>query len=217
MEHDRELRNFLVRSTSELNLLLTEEQIEQFMLYLAQLLQWNRTTNLTSITDPYLVISKHFVDSLTALVAVDLPLGTGIIDVGAGAGFPGIPLKIVRNDLQLVLLEPVQKKCSFLHSIVGSLKLEKVSVFSGTLRQYVAQEHPLAADLIVVRALRFDEIEEQAFLGLKPSGKVVLYRTEKMETRLQYTRFNVQSEKSFSLPKGHGTRVISILSRSVPA
>src|SRR5207249_151424 len=114
------------------------------------------------------------------LAVAHFPSQSMLTDVGAGAGFPGIPLKIARNDLHLALVEPVQKKCSFLHSIVGSLKLPNVSIFSGTLQQYLDQKHPLS-DLMVVRALRFDEVGEQAFIGLKPGGKAILYRTEKME------------------------------------
>jgi len=214
VEHERELRQFLARSTSELDLSLTQEQIEQFMLYLTQLLQWNRTTNLTSITDPYEIISKHFVDSLTALTVAHFPSQSILTDVGAGAGFPGIPLKIVRTDLHLVLVEPVQKKSSFLRTIVGSLKLPTVSIFNGTLRQYLDQEHP-PCDLMVLRALRFDEIEEEAFIGLKPGGKAILYRTEKMKMLSTDTRFRVESEKTFSLPMGYGNRVISVLNRAV--
>jgi 16S rRNA (guanine527-N7)-methyltransferase len=216
VEHERELRKLLIRSTSELNLTLTEAQIEQFMFYLAQLLQWNRTTNLTSITEPSEVISKHFVDSLTAMAAVDFPLGAVVTDVGAGAGFPGLPLKLVRDDLQLVLIEPVQKKCSFLRSLVGSLRLQKVSIFSGTLQQYIDQEHMLS-DLMVTRALRFDDIEEQVCRLLRPTGKAILYRTEKMRIHSQDSRFKVQSEKTFSLPMNHGNRVIAVLDRAVPA
>lgn len=217
MERERELREFLVCATSELHLSLTEVQIGQFLLHLSQLLQWNRTTNLTSITDPYEVISKHFVDSLTALVAADFPSQGTVIDVGTGAGFPGIPLKILRSDLQLALLEPVQKKCSFLHSIVGSLKLQNVSIFSGALKQYIAQKEYLLGDLMVVRALRFDEIEEQALMALKPAGKVVLYRTEEIGTSASASRFKVESEQCFSLPMNYGSRVITIMAKAVSA
>lgn len=213
MEHERALQQFLARSTSELDLSLTQEQIEQFMLYLTQLLQWNRTTNLTSITDPYEIISKHFIDSLAALTVAHFPSQSILTDVGAGAGFPGIPLKIVRDDLKLVLVEPVQKKGSFLRTIVGSLKLPNVSIFTGTLRQYLDLKYP-PSDLMVLRALRFDEIEDEAFVGLKPGGKAILYRTDKMEMPLTDTRFRIESEKTFSLPRGHGSRVISVLSRA---
>jgi 16S rRNA (guanine527-N7)-methyltransferase len=216
VEHERELRQFLARSTSKLNVDLTSEQIEHFMLYLTQLLQWNRTTNLTSITDPYEIIGKHFVDSLAALDAAHFPPEVILADVGAGAGFPGIPLKIARNDLHLILIEPIQKKCSFLLSIVGSLKLSDVSVFPVTLQQYLDQGH-LLSDFIVVRALRFDEIEEHIVKALKPAGKVILYRTEKVQRDSLDQRFYVDSEKSFSLPRDYGNRVISVLGRSATA
>jgi 16S rRNA (guanine527-N7)-methyltransferase len=216
VEHQCELREFLARSAGELDINLTNEQIEQFMLYLDQLLQWNRTTNLTSITDPYEIIGKHFVDSLVALeVAQFLPHAI-LTDVGAGAGFPGVPLKIVRNDLHLILIEPVQKKCSFLLSIIGTLKLENVSVFTGAFRQYLDQEH-LLSDFLVVRALRFEEIEEQVLSGLKPGGKIILYRTEKLQTDSLDRRLYVETEKSFSLPMDYGSRVISVLGMSATA
>jgi len=216
VEHECQLREFLVCATSQLDLNLTEKQIGQFLIYLSQLLQWNRTTNLTSITDPYEVIAKHFVDSLAGLTAVDFPSKGMVIDVGSGAGFPGIPLKIVRDDLQLVLIEPVQKKCSFLHSIVGSLKLLDVSIFPGTLQQYVAQkQYRHHGDLIVVRAIRFDEIEDQALVALKPKGKVVLYRAEKIGKNHSDGHFKTESERSFSLPRSHGSRVITVMTRAV--
>ena len=217
MEHERQLREFLVRSISELGLDLTEEKIEQFMLYLEQLLQWNKVTNLTSIKDPHEIASKHFIDSLTALAATDFPSHAIVIDVGAGAGFPGIPLKIARSDLELVLVEPTKKKCSFLSSVVGSLKLTDVSIFPGTLQQYVAQTEYIQSDVMVVRALRFDEIEEQAMKVLKKMGKAVLYRADKIRISSVPSGFVIQSEKSFSLPMNHGHRVVSVLTKSINA
>jgi 16S rRNA (guanine527-N7)-methyltransferase len=214
VEQEHQLRDFLVRSAHELGLSLVQEQIDQFMIYLTQLLQWNKVTNLTSITDPYEVISKHFIDSLTALAAMDFPPQAVVIDVGAGAGFPGLPLKIARNDLQLVLVEPTQKKCSFLSSVVGLLKLADVSVFAGTLQQYVARAEYLQGDVVAIRALRFDEVREQANRVLKRVGRVVLYRTEKIERGSVPHGFNVESEKRFALPLSHGDRVISVLSKA---
>ena len=214
MEQEHQLRDFLVRSAHELGLTLAQTQTDQFMIYLAQLLQWNKVTNLTSITDPYEVISKHFIDSLTALAARDFPARAVVIDVGAGAGFPGLPLKIARNDLQLVLIEPTQKKCSFLSSVVGLLKLVDVSVFAGTIQQYVARTEYLHGDVVAIRALRFDEVREQARHVLNRAGRVALYRTEKIGRGSVPDGFKVESEKSFALPMSHGDRVISVLSKS---
>ena len=213
MEHERALREFLVTSTNRLGISLTEHQTSQFLIYLSQLLTWNETINLTSITDPYEIISKHFVDSLTAFAAFKFPTQSVVVDVGSGAGFPGIPLKIVQSDLRLVLVEPSQKKCSFLHSIVGGLKLEKVSIYSGELEQYAAQQPRPLADVILLRALRFDEIAEPAALILKPSGHLLLYRTEKGDERPSQA-FLVESNYSFVLPMNHGNRVVTVLARS---
>ena len=216
MEQERALREFLVTSTKALGISLTELQIRHFLVYLSQLLDWNRTTNLTSITDPFEIISKHFVDSLTALSAFKFPFQSIVVDVGTGAGFPGIPLKIVQNDLRLVLVEPSQKKCSFLYSIVGGLKLEHVSIFSGELKQYVVQRPRPVPDVILLRALRFDEIADLAVLLLKPTGHLLLYRTEKMDAPPPGA-FQVVSNHAFALPMDHGSRVVTVLARSASA
>jgi 16S rRNA (guanine527-N7)-methyltransferase len=216
VEHERALREFLVTSTNGLGINLTDQQSRQFLLHLSHLLTWNRTTNLTSITDPYEIISKHFVDSLTALIAFNFPLQGLVVDVGSGAGFPGIPLKIVRSDLRLVLVEPSQKKSSFLHSVVGALKLEQVSIFSGGLQQYATQEPCPLADVMVVRALRFEEIAEPAALILNPRGHLLLFRTEKADEAVSQA-FRVESNHDFSLPLNHGSRVVTVLSKSAVA
>jgi 16S rRNA (guanine527-N7)-methyltransferase len=213
VEHERALREFLVTSTKGLGISLTEQQTQQFFVYLSQLLTWNRTTNLTSITNPYEVISKHFVDSLTALTAFSFPFQGIVVDVGSGAGFPGIPLKIARRDLRVILVEPSLKKCSFLRSITGALKLEEVSVFTGGLQQYVAQEPHHLADVMVTRALRIDEIAEPAALIIKPTGRLLLYTTEKTGERLSKA-FRVESSHDFALPMNHGDRVVTVLAKA---
>ena len=93
MEHERDLREFLVTSTKGLGISLTEQQTEQFLVYLSQLLEWNKTINLTSITDPFEIISKHFVDSLTALIAYKFPSHSLVMDVGSRGWVSWNPLK----------------------------------------------------------------------------------------------------------------------------
>ena len=216
MEQERALHEFLVASARALDISLTEQQAEQFLVYLSLLLTWNRTTNLTSITDPFEVVSKHFVDSLTALKAFNFPLAGVVIDVGSGAGFPGIPLKLVKNDLRLLLVEPSLKKCAFLRSVLGTLKLDSVSVYSGGLQQYAADESHLLADVIAVRALRLEEIVEAAALILKPNGHLLLYQTEKTAERPSSV-FRLVSHHDFSLPMNHGSRVVTVLTKAATA
>jgi 16S rRNA (guanine527-N7)-methyltransferase len=220
VEQERELRQFLRTAAHSLGLTLTDTQVEQFWTHLAQLLTWNRTTNLTTITDPYEIVGKHFVDSLAALAAVNFPFEGIVVDVGSGAGFPGIPLKIVRPDLRLILIEPSQKKSSFLRAVVGTLRLENVSIFSGTIGEYAAREQQALGDLMVVRALRFDEVSAYASRVLKRMGYVVLYGTDREDTNAvieRYSLFRVQSEYKFSLPRNYGARVLTVLSQAVMA
>jgi 16S rRNA (guanine527-N7)-methyltransferase len=217
VEHESEFFDLLLRSCRQIDLNLTDEQAAKFMIYLSQLLQWNRVTNLTSITDPQKIVIKHFVDSLTALVATAFPSQAVVVDVGAGAGFPGLPLKIVRDDLRLILIEPVKKKCSFLSSVAGLLKLSDVSIFPGSLRQYVDQLKYIDADIMVLRALRFDEIKDQAEVVLNKMGKVILYRTQMIEADSIPRGFMIESQDLFSLPMNQGDRVISVLTKRAQA
>lgn len=217
MEQESSLHEFLVCAADEFGLHLIDKQIEQFMLYLTQLIEWNKITNLTSITEPHEIVIKHFIDSIAILSMTNIPVNACLIDVGAGAGFPGIPIKIARNDISLILIEPVKKKSSFLQSICGQLKLEGVSVFSGTIQQYVAQSVFERADIVTVRALRFKEIVASVSLALKDPGRIFLFRSDKGEAISKLSSVKVMKESRFSLPLNYGSRIITELSISAPS
>ena len=213
MEHKPELLEFTISSVKELGLTIGDGQAQQFVRYLAHLIEWNRTINLTAIIDPKEIIIKHFVDSLTALVATSFPQNGVVLDVGAGGGFPGIPLKIVRSDIRLVLLEPVRKKCSFLNSVIGLLRLQEVSTFDGTIEQYAKQPLRHAVDMVVVRALKYEEIRNHISTLLTSQGKIVLYRTEAIKKQEIAEDFHLVSETAFILPEGSGNRVLTVIER----
>src|SRR5438477_10980958 len=100
-------------------------QVEQFLRYRQELLDWNTRINLTAITDPEEVLIKHFLDSLSLLSVFDKPRAR-ILDIGSGAGFPGLPLKLVRPQWQIVLLEATGKKVTFLQHMVETLELQDI-------------------------------------------------------------------------------------------
>ena len=214
MEHKKELCEFTISSVRELGLTIGESHAEQFMRYLAHLIEWNKTINLTAIIDPKEIIIKHFVDSLTALVATNFPQNGLVLDVGSGGGFPGIPLKIVRPDILLVLVEPVQKKCSFLNSVIGLLKLQDVSTFAGTIEQYAKWPLRQVIDTVIVRALKFEEVRKHIPALLTSRGRVVLYRTEHIKNQEIGEEFHLVSETALVLPQGSGKRVVSVIKRS---
>ena len=213
MEQESELREFTISSVKELGLTIEESHAEQFMRYLGRLMEWNKAINLTAIIDPKEIIIKHFVDSLAALVTTNFSWRGVLLDAGSGAGFPGIPLKIVRSDLRLVLVEPIQKKCSFLNSVIGLLKLQEATTFNGTIEQYANRPTRVAIDAIVIRALKFEEIRKHISALLTSQGQVVLYRSEPIKDQEIGEGFKLMTETALVLPQGLGKRVISVIER----
>ena len=118
-----DIRETLISQAKELGMKVTPEQAQQFQTYMELLLEWNEKINLTSITEPDQVVEKHFLDSMTLLLWKKLKQGAKVIDVGTGAGFPGIPLKILRPDVDLTLLDGTMKRLNFLGEVCTALKL----------------------------------------------------------------------------------------------
>ncbi len=120
-------KTLLAEAAKQMGLSLNETQMAQFFQYRTLLLQWNEKMNLTAITDPTEVVIKHFIDCLSLLQKTTLPTGATVIDVGTGAGFPGLPIKIARPDLQVTLLDSLQKRIGFLETVVEGLGLTGVT------------------------------------------------------------------------------------------
>jgi 16S rRNA (guanine527-N7)-methyltransferase len=141
----------LLHETSpEIGVRLSALQAELFWLYLQELLEWNRTFPLTAVTDPAEIVIKHFVDSLSPLPYLEA--STNLLDIGSGAGFPGIPLKIAAPDLRLSLVDANRKKISFLKQVVRTLKLQGVVVRHGRVEDLPPSDQPFTT--IISRAFR---------------------------------------------------------------
>ncbi|WP_447600156.1 16S rRNA (guanine(527)-N(7))-methyltransferase RsmG [Nitrospira sp. Nam80] len=195
-----------------LSISIDSHQSRQFQEYSRTLDQWNRATNLTAIEDPGEVAVKHFIDSIMPL-KFGLPLdGASILDVGSGAGFPSIPLKIMKPTLSLTLLEPNSKKRSFLLYIIGMLRLEDTTVHGLTLKDFVAQDHD-HHDCAVIRAVKFSLVGGDLREALNDGGTVLAYRSSAMVSSDIPGGFMKQHEWSYSLPFGHGPRFLTELGR----
>ncbi|ALA56728.1 16S rRNA (guanine(527)-N(7))-methyltransferase RsmG [Nitrospira moscoviensis] len=204
------LAEFLRSSTRDLfGIPLADQQLEQLMIYLDQLKAWNASTNLTSITVDEDIVVKHFIDSLAALSADVISQGVKVLDVGSGAGFPGIPMKIVRPDLFVTLLEPAHKKASFLHFVVGVLRLPGVSIVAETLERFIT-ERGGQFDYVVTRALRYDIVLRFARSLLKQGGKILLYTSRPIAAEGRHD-WSLVKEFQFDLPRQGGKRVVSVL------
>jgi 16S rRNA (guanine527-N7)-methyltransferase len=151
-----------------------------FDLYLKELLEWNNKFNLTSITDPAEVRLKHFEDSLALLQVMELT-NESVIDIGAGAGFPGIPLKLKCPNIKLTLVEATGKKVEFLRHLVATLKIEGVKVFHARAEE-LAKTQKEVYDLAVSRAVaQLNVLAEYCLPFVKIGGLFVAYKDAEVE------------------------------------
>lgn len=118
------IKEKLISQAKGLGIKVTAEQAEKFQRYMELLIEWNEKLNLTAITEPDEIVEKHFIDSLTLLLACRPKEGGKLLDVGTGAGFPGVPVKIMRPDLEVTLLDGSNKRLSFLGQLCGELGIE---------------------------------------------------------------------------------------------
>ncbi|MFH1683788.1 MAG: 16S rRNA (guanine(527)-N(7))-methyltransferase RsmG [Candidatus Margulisiibacteriota bacterium] len=155
-----------------------------FELYLKELLEWNEKFNLTAITDPEEIKVKHFEDSLAILQTIKLT-NQSVIDIGTGAGFPGIPLKIKCPNIKLTLLEATKKKVEFLRQIISLLKLQDVKIISARAED-IAKEQRGLFDLAVSRAVaKLNILCEYCIPFVKVGGQFIAYKEEEVEDEVK--------------------------------
>lgn len=126
------------QKAQEIGYNLQEEQLEQFFTYKELLIEWNKKMNLTAIEQEEDIITKHFIDSLS--IASYIPDTTKIIDIGTGAGFPGIPLKILKKDLSITLLDSLNKRITFLEEVIRNLSLENIQAVHARAEELAHKE-----------------------------------------------------------------------------
>jgi len=170
------LRRMLSDGSRDLGILLSEDQVDAFLVYLVELDKWNRKINLTAITNEQEIVVKHFLDSLSYLTGFKPMPALRLLDMGSGAGFPALPIKIVHPEISVTLVESVKKKASFLRHIIRTLNLTGAEVADVRMEE-LSEAYRSAYDIVTARA--FADMGSAIRAGtpfLKPGGLMVLSR-----------------------------------------
>jgi len=176
----------LFSACSQYNVTLTDDQVQKFITYYEMLIEKNKVMNLTAITEYEDVVYKHFVDSISILKYFDFKNCKNMIDVGTGAGFPGIPLKIVLPDVEICLMDSLNKRIGFLNEVITELKLEKISAVHGRAEDLGRNiKYREKFDVCVSRAVaNLSTLTEYCTPFLKKNGYFISYKSGNIDEEI---------------------------------
>lgn len=207
----------LREKSSQIGIALSDTQLGQFDRYYQMMVETNKHMNLTAITEEDEVISKHFVDSLSCAKVMDMEKVHSIIDIGTGAGFPGIPLKIAYPEIEIVLVDSLQKRIKFLNEVIQELGLEKVTAVHGRAEDLARDKRYRGVfDLCVSRAVaNLSTLTEYCIPFVRVNGYFVSYKAQKgleelegAKNCLQVLGCKVEDAHSFVLEGDDSQRVL---------
>ena len=218
------IKSILKEATADFKVQLNENQLNQLERYFELLIEWNEKINLTAITDTEGVAVKHFADSLTFFNYIDVPENASIIDVGTGAGFPGIVLKIARPDIKLTLLDSLNKRLKFLQVVIDELGLDAELIHSRA--EDGGQDIDLreSFDFVVSRAVaQLNVLSEYCIPYARLSGSFVALKGPDADNEIQTSKRAIQAlggklnnTYKFSLPNDGGERTIIEIEKISP-
>lgn len=219
-----ELRNLLVNGAKELGIDLNPDEVEKLFSYMDLIKIWNNKFNLTSIDDDHDFIVKHFLDSLSILPFIkkfENIDNINIIDIGTGAGFPAIPLKIILKDINITMLDAVEKKVKFLDVCISTLKLKNTKAFHGRAEDYGHnKEHREKYDIAVARAVAsLPVLLEYCLPFVKKDGIFIAMKGKNMEEvsasqrALNELGGKIEEIEEITLPSSDNVRNIIIVKK----
>ena len=202
---------------------LSEKQIGQFNTYYKMLVEWNEKINLTAVTEQEEVYLKHFYDSITPLFYADIEEGASLCDVGAGAGFPSIPMKIIRPDLKITIVDSLNKRINFLNELTAALGLDKIRLVHD--RAEIFGNHKADArhmfDVVTARAVaQLNVLSELCLPLVRTGGQFIVMKGKKAQQELDESKFALDllggeliKVHQLSLPKEESDRYIMIIDK----
>lgn len=211
------------KDLSALGITLSEKQIAQFMRYYELLIEWNSFMNLTGITEFEEVMKKHFVDSVSLIKAIDLSnQELSVIDIGTGAGFPGVPLKIAFPQLKVTLLDSLNKRIKFLDEVIAQLGLENIDTIHGRAEDFAKPDKLRETyDVCVSRAVaNLATLSEFCLPFVKVGGCFVSYKSEKISDEAMEAKHaifllggKVKEQVAFHLPESDIYRNLFVIEK----
>ena len=213
--------DFLKKQLEDFGLDINSEKLSRFKIYMDYLLEYNSHTNLTSITDPKDIMIKHFLDSIAVNKFIKIPSRSKVIDVGTGAGFPGVPLKIYDPSLNLTLIDGLNKRIVFLKNLLEKLELD-ATVIHGRAEEYgLKPEFRQSFDFIVSRAVApLRVLSEYCLPYLKRGGFFVALKGREISEEVEAARNalkilggEIKDCLSFELPCEMGKRNLLIIEK----
>lgn len=220
------------KDLKELHLSLSDKQLDQFLTYYEMLVEKNKVMNLTAITEFDEVMKKHFIDSLSLVKVCDLSGSLSVIDVGTGAGFPGIPLKIAFPNLKLTLLDSLHKRVGFLQEVIEKLGLQNAEAVHGRAEDFAKPGQLRESfDLCVSRAVaNLSTLSEYCLPYVKVGGKFISYKSDKVNEELEGSKTEIETaehaifvlggklteQREFMLPSSDICRNLIVIEKSRP-
>ena len=220
---NNDFKNKMIELARMINDELTEDQVENFFKYMNLLLEWNEKINLTAITDVDDIILKHFIDSMTVLKYIEKD--KSIIDVGTGAGFPGIPIAILREDVKITLLDSLNKRINFLNEVCSELKINNIETIHGRAEEAGQnKQYREKYDIAVSRAVaNMTTLSEYLIPFVKVGGICICMKGCEIDHELEQAKFaikelggKIEKVEKFNLPDSDIERNIVIIKKIKP-